>query len=112
VLLELGVTDRNERGDPYLEIARVHFTLEAGEAPVGYRVYLPQDTFTHPPITLEGIQVRCISPLAGDQLRMGIGSRGTFGPLRDIDRVAGEQLRARFFPSADEQTLLPKVEPL
>jgi hypothetical protein len=112
VLLELGVTDRDDQGDVYLEIARVHFTFESGEPPVGYRVYLPPDTFTHPPVTLEGIQVRCISPLAGYHLRLGIGSRGTFGPLRDSDNEATARLREKFFSSEDEQNLLPSVESL
>jgi hypothetical protein len=112
VLLELAVADRNDQGDLYLEIARVHYTLEAREAPVGYRVYLPSDTFSHAPVTLEGIQVRCISPLAGYQLRVGIGSRGTFGPLRDSDREASTRLRAKFFPSEDEGALMPRVESL
>ena len=112
VLLELGVADRNDHGDLYLEIARVHYTFESGEPPVGYRVYLPADTFTYPPVTLEGSQVRCMSPLAACQLRMGIGSRGTFGPLRDSDREASARLRAKFFPSEDESALMPRVESL
>lgn len=112
VLLELGVTDRNDQGDLYLEIARVHYTLGSGEPPVGYRVYLPPNTFSYPPVMLEGSQVRCISPLATFQLRLGIGSRGTFGPLRDSDKAATESLRVKFFPSEDEQMLQPRVESL
>jgi hypothetical protein len=112
VLLELAVADRNGQGDLYLEIARVRYTLASGEAPVGYRVQLPPDTFTYPPVTLEGIQVRCISPLAGYHLRMGIGSRGTFGPLRDSDKEASARLRAKFFSSEDERALTPRVESL
>ena len=112
LLIEIGVADRNERGDLFLEIARVHFKVETGDPPVGYRVYLPEDTYGHPPTPLEGIQVRCISPLANYQLRVGIASRGTFGALREIDRITDERLRARFFPTADEQRLLPRVESL
>ena len=112
VLLELGVTDRDDQGDAYLEIARVHFTFESGEPPVGFRVYLPPDTFTHMPVMLEGIVVRCVSPLAGYHLRMGIGSRGTFGPLRDSDKEATARLRERFFSSEDEQLLRPRVDSL
>jgi hypothetical protein len=83
VPIEIGVLDRDELGDLFLEIARVDFKLETGEAPVGYRVYLPLDTYAHPPIALEGVPVRCISPLANYHLRAAIGSRGTFGPLRE-----------------------------
>ena len=112
VLLELGVAERNDAGDLYLEIARVHFTFAHGQPPVGYRVFLPRDTFSHPPAELDGVQVRCISPLAGYHLRMGIGSRGTFGPLRESDRVASERLRATFFSNDDEGLLQPRVESL
>lgn len=112
VLIEIGVADRDERGDLFFEVARVHFKLETGDPPVGYRVYLPADTFDHPPTPLEGIQVRCVSPLANYQLRVGIASRGTFGALRESDKVADERLRAKFFPTADALALRPRVESL
>jgi hypothetical protein len=112
VPIEIGVLDRDELGDLFLEIARVDFKLETGEAPVGYRVYLPLDTYAHPPIALEGVPVRCISPLANYHLRAAIGSRGTFGPLRESDRAASKRLRAKFFRTTDDRALRPRVESL
>lgn len=112
VLIELAVTDRDERGVVFAEIARVHFTLETGPAPVGYRLYLPDDAFDYPPVTFEGMPVRCFSPLAAYQFRAGFGSRGTFGPLRPQDYEAAARLRATFFPHEAEADLAPKVEDL
>ena len=112
LLIEIGVTDRNQRDELFLEIARVHYTLASGDPPVGYRVYLPADTYEREETSFEGIPVRCVSPLAAYQLRAGIASRGTFGKLRAVDEVAMEQLRARFFPGASEHELKPRVEPL
>jgi hypothetical protein len=112
VLIELAVTDRDDRGAVFAEIGRVHFTLQTGSAPVGYRVYLPADAFEYPPVTFEGVAVRCLSPLASYQFRVGIGSRGTFGPLRPQDHENARRLRASFFPDATEEDLLPLVEDL
>jgi hypothetical protein len=109
LLLEIGVTDR-KGSDLFLEIAHVDFTLETGAAPVGYRVHLPGDMFQQGTSSFEGIPVRCISPLANYQLRVGIASQGTFGPLRPQDRVATDALRAKFFPTADAGDLQPRVE--
>jgi hypothetical protein len=111
VLVEIGVTDRRS-GGICIEIGRVHFTLATGEAPVGYRVYLPADSYDWPPTRYEDLRVHCASPLANYQLRAGIGSRGTFGPLRPYDLATMELLRRAFFPTAQESKLLPAVEDL
>jgi hypothetical protein len=111
VLIELAVTDRDERG-VFAEIGRVHFTLQTGPAPVGYRVYLPDGAFDYPPVTFEGMPVRCFSPLAAYQFRAGFASRGTFGPLRPQDHEAAARLRMTFFPDAAEADLAPVIEDL
>jgi hypothetical protein len=88
------------------------FTLQTGPAPVGYRVYLPDDASDYPPVTFEGMPVRCFGPLAAYQFRAGFGSRGTFGPLRPQDREAAARLRMTFFPDAAEADLAPVIEDL
>jgi hypothetical protein len=110
VPIEIGVTDRSSRGELFLEVAKVHYRLETGEAPVGFRTYLPADTYDYPSVLFDGFPVRCISPLANYQLRAGFASRGTFGSARPHDLVTMERLRAMFFPATDESELLPKVE--
>jgi hypothetical protein len=112
VPIEIGVTDRSSRGEIFFEVAKVHYRLNTGEAPVGFRIYLPADTYDHPPVLFDGFPVRCISPLANYQLRAGFASRGTFGSLRPHDVVTMERLRAMFFDATDEGELLPKVQDL
>jgi len=102
------VTDRDERGNVFLEVGRVHFELDPG-AEVGYRVYLPGDTYGHPATSFEGIPVRTISPLAAFQMRVGIASRGTFGEPRPHVGGVMESLRTRFFPAGRAEDLAPRV---
>lgn len=107
LLLELGVTDGEDSGELFAELA----TVDWG-APAGIRVHLPPDTYDYAPVEFEGVSVRCISPLAAFQLRAGIATRGTFGPLRPKDQAASRGLRERYFPDAREEELLPRVEML
>jgi hypothetical protein len=101
------VTDGEDTGQLYAELG----TVDWG-APAGFRVHLPPDTYHHGPVDFEGVAARCVSPLAAFQLRAGIASRGTFGPLRPKDLAAMRGLRDRFFPGASEEELQPQVEPL
>ena len=109
--LELGIAD--EIGGRIL--CRVHgvtFDIGGEPAPAGYQVVLPDDTFDRPPVALDGIAVRPVSPLALLQLRAGIASQGTFGELSERQRESGRALRERFFPGRSEAELEPAIEPL
>ena len=92
---------------------KLFFEVEGGgEAPAGYRFALPDDAFAHPPVQLEGITLRVVSPLTLYQLRAGIASQGSFGPLSERHLAALAELRERYFPERSEDELLPIVEPL
>jgi hypothetical protein len=109
--LEAGVADEID-GALYVRIYSVAFDIDGNAPPVGYRVRLPDDTFEYPPVALEGIAIQVASPLALYQLRAGIASQGTFGPLSERQLESMSQLQAEFFPDRSYDELLPQVEPL
>jgi hypothetical protein len=90
VLIELALTDRDERG-VFAEIARVHFTLQTGPARSA-----TASTCRMTPLTT----------------RPGFASRGTFGPLRPQEYEAAARLRATFPRRGAEADLAPAIEDL
>lgn len=109
--LEVGVVDEQDRR-VYLRIHRLAFDIDGREAPAGYQLLLPGDTFEHPPVEIDGVVVRTASPLALVQLRVGIASQGSFGPLSTQQRESARQLKERFFPLTPDLDLKPRIEPL
>jgi hypothetical protein len=95
-----------------LRIHKLSFDVDGREPVVGYQIRLPEDTFEHPPVELHGISIRTASPLALYQLRAGIASAGSFGPLSERQQQAMAQLRERFFPERTPAELVPEIEPL
>jgi hypothetical protein len=109
--LEVGVADEID-ATLFVRIFSVAFDVDGEPPKVGYRMRLPADTFEHPPVALEGVTLRVASPLALYQLRAGIASQGTFGPLSERQLETMARLRERFFPDRSEDELVPLVEPL
>ena len=100
--LELGVFDELERGS-----ASFVLPLQAGAV----RVTLPDDTFTFPVASIDGVPIRTVSPLALYQLRQAFISTGVFGPERDKDRAVQARLRAELLGNAPDVDLGPRIEP-
>jgi hypothetical protein len=109
--MDLGVADE-DAGRLVLRIHKLFFDVDGREPTAGYQVRLPDDTFDHPPVELHGIEIRTASPLALYQLRAGIASIGSFGPLSEHQQHSMERLRERFFPERTPAELVPQVEPL
>ena len=109
--LELGVADERDKR-LYLRIHKLAFDIDGSQAPAGYQLQLPRDTFDHPPIQIDGVIVRTASPLALYQLRIGIASQGSFGPLSQQQRETAERLKETFFPHRPDDELKPRIEPL
>lgn len=109
--LEVGVADEQD-GRAYLKIHKLAFDIDGREAPAGYQILMPRDTFEHPPVAIDRIVVRTASPLALYQLRIGIASRGSFGELSAQQRESARRLKERFFPGRSEADLRPRIEPL
>jgi hypothetical protein len=109
--LELGVVDEQD-GRVYLKIHKLAFDIDGQEAPAGYQILLPRDTFEHGPVEIDGVAVRTASPLALYQLRAGIASQGSFGPLSPRQQESARQLKARYFPLTPELDLKPRIERL
>jgi hypothetical protein len=101
--LEPSVFERDEIG--------CHFVLEDLTGTLN-RVYLPDDAFAYPPIPLNGIDYRILSPLSLYQIRAAIESLGVFGPLRVKDIEVQQRLRSRFLSDRGESDLSPRIEPL
>jgi hypothetical protein len=95
----------------WVKVHRLLFDV-GGEAPTGYRVRLPDDLFDWPPVALDGIPLRVVSPLALYQIRISLGRQGSFGGLSDKQRRSAALLRERFFAGRDEAELEPDIEPL
>jgi hypothetical protein len=92
-------------------VTRAHGDVDC-EAPAGYRLRMPTETYSHPPVELDGISVRVVSPLAVYQLRAGIARQGSFGALSAQQLESMRLLRERFFPGRTEAELVPPTEPL
>jgi hypothetical protein len=106
--LELGIVDEEE-GALWLKVYKLGFQIDGSEPAAGYRVQLPGDTFRHPPVELDGIAVRPISPRALYQLRLGIAARGSFGALTAKQLRSMRLLKERFFPDRTDDELMPRV---
>ena len=110
--IDIGVSDDDARGRKVLRVHSIAFQIDGGPAPVGYQVVLPADTFAHSPATLEGITVHVASPLALYQIRVGIASQGSFGPLSERHRASSERLRELLLDGRPEADVAPVIEPL
>jgi hypothetical protein len=95
-----------------LRVYKLFFDVDGREPVVGYQLRLPADSFAYPPVELHGIRIRTASPLALYQLRAGIASMGSFGPLSERQQQAMQSLRERFFPERMPEELVPTLEPL
>jgi hypothetical protein len=109
--LELGIVDEQD-GRVYLTIHKLAFDLDGRAAPAGYRVRLPDGTFHHPPVEIDGIVVRTASPLALYQLRAGIASQGSFGRPSPLQQDSARRLKQKFFPGRSDTDLEPEIERL
>jgi hypothetical protein len=109
--LEVGVADEQD-GGVYLRIHRLAFDIDGKKAPAGYQLLLPRDTFEHPPVEIVGVVVHTASPLALYQLRIGIASQRSFGPLSPQQRESARRLKETFFPLHSDIDLEPPIQPL
>ena len=107
--LDLGVADEID-GRLVVRVHRLFFAVDGREAPAGYRFALPDDAFDYPPVEIDGFRVRVVSPLTLYQLRAGIASQGSFGPLSERQLASLAALRERFFPDRSQEELLPRIE--
>jgi hypothetical protein len=106
--IDFGVFDQ-EDGATIIEVGKLSFSVEGGDAPTGYRVLMPQDLFAHPPVLLEGVTVRPLSPLALSQIRLGIAGQGSFGALNPKQQSSMRRFKEQFFPDATDADLAPRI---
>ncbi len=102
--IELGVFDEDEAGD-------VYFVLK-GEAQGFHRIYLPAGATDNPPIEVDGLEVRTVTPLALFHITAGLDATGSFGPLRPKDLTARAEFQRTLLADADPGILVPRVEPV
>ncbi len=109
--IDLGITDEAD-GKHVIRVHRLAFDIAGREAPAGYQVVLPDDTYDHPPVEIDGIPIRVASPLALYQLRVGIASQGSFGELSDRHRETSRRLNEAFLGGRHDAELAPPIEKL
>ncbi len=95
--LEISIFERDVDG-------RACFVVIGGADGGLYRVYLPDDAFTFPPSTIEGVSIQTVSPLTLYQIRDGLIRLAPFGELRSTDAVAQALLLERFFAGKTQET--------
>lgn len=99
--LEIIVFDRAPDG-------RIYWEKPTHEGPA--RLYLPPGAFDWAPATIEGFEIRTVSPLALYQIRLGVID--LFGGMREKDVVSQAALRRAFFEGVPEERLQPEIEPM
>ena len=109
--IDIGVCDEIGGGH-VIDVGRLMFQIDGAEAPAGFRVQLPADTFTHDPVELQGIRVWPASPLCLYQMRIGIASKGAFGALNEKQLRSLRRLKDACFPDRSDEELMPRVTPL
>jgi hypothetical protein len=109
--LDLGIADEVD-GRPVMDVHRLFFEVGGEEAPAGYRVHLPTDTFNWPEAGIDGVPVSPASPLALYQIRTSIAGQGSFGELSAGQRQSARLLRERFFAGRADADLEPPIERL
>ena len=72
------------------------------------RCWLPDDTLSYPPVMLDGIQVRTVSPLALYHVRAALAD--VFGGMRSKDYVVQVALRDQRLSHLSESDLQPRIE--
>jgi hypothetical protein len=106
--IDMGITDEAD-GRHLIRVHRLGFDIAGREAPAGYQVVLPDDTYDYPPVEIDGIPIRVASPLALYQLRVGIASQGSFGELSDRHRGQSRRLREAFLGGRSDAELAPPI---
>jgi hypothetical protein len=109
--IDVGVCNEVD-GEHVIDIHRLMFEIDGAEAPAGYRVHLPADTFDQAPVELEGVRVWPVSPLCLYQMRVGIAARGAFGELNEKQRRSLRRLKEACFPDRTDEELVPRITEL
>ena len=104
----MGITDAAD-GRHVIKVHRLAFDIAGRGARAGYQVILPDDTYDHPAVNIDGIPIRVASPLALYQLRVGIASQGSFGELSDRQRAQSRRLREALLEGRSDAQLAPPI---
>lgn len=108
--IDFVIADTDSEGNIYVEIAELLFDT-TGLAPLKpIRIYFDKDIFNYPSTDFDGLKLQTVSPLGLYQLRAGLHVHQTLGELRDKDIKSKTKLKAKFFPTTDDQDLVPRIE--
>jgi len=109
--IDIGVCDEVDGGH-VIDVHRLMFQIDGAEAPAGFRVHLPADTFDQAPVAIDGVPLWPASPLCLYQMRIGIAARGAFGELNEKQRRSLARLKEALFRDRSDDELMPRVIPL
>jgi hypothetical protein len=100
--LELGICDE-DGGRLWVKVHALAF-----DGATGFRAALPDDTFRHPSVELDGVAIRVASPRALIQIELAL--EPAFGAVSERHRATTRELRDRFLPEVPEADLAPLRE--
>jgi len=74
------------------------------------KIYLPDDSFGHPPTLIEGTPIHTLSPRALYQIRAALDVTRSFGGFRPKDVAAQRRLKTALLGDQTEAALRPRIE--
>jgi len=100
--IEVGPVDELSPGD-------VSCAVPGEAGPV--RIHLPDDIFSHPATTIDGVSIQTVSPLTLYQIRAGLEAVGSLGPLDESGIAVQKRLRDELLAEVPPALLMPRMEP-
>jgi hypothetical protein len=108
--IDFAIADKDDQGNVYVEIGELLFDTTGIPPLKPIRIYFDKDIFNYRRAEFDGLKLQTVSPLGLYQLRAGLNVNNTFGELREKDIKAMAELKARFFPDAKDEDLVPRTE--
>ncbi len=112
MVYETGYGDLHVEIGPYDELipGDISFVAPGENGPM--RIHSPDDIFTYPATTIDGVPIQTVSPLALFLGRAGLEATGALGPLDDRGVATQRRLREELLVGVPEGKLRPRLEPL
>jgi hypothetical protein len=101
VHLEMSILDGQSGG--------YYFELEDPTGDAHFHMRPPDDIFSFRRVTVDGVSVQTVSPLALYLIRASLAAAGSFGPYRPQDAPVQERLRTELLSHLADADLAPRL---